>query len=279
MEIIESIKDKFISDLTDTVSFQKIIVFVIFVLFLNQFHEIKKDPILSLNYSKEIITEFVETQKNVKITTTEKLIENKIVKKKPQILDKIELEKKYWERPKSIWLILLKRNVLEIFSTSSGIITKISLATIFSVIGLLFLLHFIYQGFKKQLFDLFSYFSKLDDYIKNLEAVAQKNKSDNYYFDTIIAINLENQLSDKIKFIKRFANSGEILFDLSILCILSLFLNFYIDIIIGLLLFVSSALLYYKSFHYYISHYLPIFLKIQILKNESTIDNKANGMI
>ncbi|CCK81567.1 hypothetical protein [Desulfobacula toluolica] len=279
MEIFDSIKDKFIADLTDTVSLQKVIVFVVFVLFLNQFHEIKKNPIISLNYSKEIVTESVETQKNIKVTTTEKFIEKKIVKKRPQKVDKLDLKKKYWEEPKSLWLILLKKNVLEVFSTSSGIIAKISLATIFSVIGLLFFLHFIYQGFKNKLFNLFSRFSKLETYIKELEEEAQKNKSDNYYFDTIIAINLDNQLSDKIKFIKRFANTGEILFDLSILCILSFFLKFYIDLIIGLFLFASSTFLYYKSFHYYLSHYLPMFLKIQILKNEPTIDKNAKGII
>ncbi len=83
MDILGSIKDRFIEELTTTVSIHKIFIFLIFLLFFFQFHVLVKKPTVSVDYVKEIRTESIKKENNKIISTTEKLVEKKILQQPP----------------------------------------------------------------------------------------------------------------------------------------------------------------------------------------------------
>ncbi|MBT3484290.1 MAG: hypothetical protein HOG03_06505 [Desulfobacula sp.] len=276
MDIFSAIKDRFIEELTNTVSLHKLFIFVIFSLFLFQFHVLIKEPMISVDYTREITTESLSKENNKIISIKEKFTEKKLLQQAPRKEKKFEPINSFWDQPKSIWIQLSKKKLKEIFSTDTGIIAKISIAIILSVIGLLTILHFLYRSLRKGLYILFSKSAKYSEYIKELQEKAVHNKSENFYFNTIVAINLESQLSDKMKHIRRLASIGETLFSLSILGCLSLALKYYIDFILSIIFLIISILIYFQSYKYYLSDYLPFFVQIQVLKNEPTINGKKD---
>ncbi len=89
-------------------------------------------------------------------------------------------------------------------------------------------------------------------------------------------MNLESQLSDNVKSIKRLAFLGEIFFFFSFLSCLSIGLKYYIDFVIGIFFFILFIIIYFKSYKHYLSDYLPIFIQVQTLKNEDIIRNQED---
>lgn len=270
MDLITSIKDKFIEEITNAIALHKLLIILIFILFYYQFAVIKTISTISVISENKTITEStIQDSKNIKITKEEILIEKNILKKHPEKITEIKNTINYWDDPHSIWRKICCNTMKEIFSTDSGIVTKITLLNILFSIVTFYVFSCVFNVTQRKLFDFFAFISDLKKYLSELKSRSKVALTDSDYMNFILAQSFETQLSDKSGHIKKISSFSEVLFNLSLISLISIFFGFYLDVLISIGLFVVSIFFQFLSFKYYLSQYLPIIVTIKVLKNEN----------